>query len=68
MNINCGMIMDDISDHFPIFCISELNVSKPLKNNNELFYRENTNDNIKKFNDFLALQNWQTVYNAYNVN
>ena len=68
MNINCGIIMDDISDHFPIFLISELNVKKPLKNNKKLFYRENTNDNIKKLNDFLALQNWQSVYNAHNVN
>ena len=66
MNINCGII-DDISDYFPFF-ISELNVKKPLKNNNELFHRENSNDNIKKLNDFLALQNWQTVYNACNVN
>ena len=45
-----------------------MDVKKPLKNNNELFYRENINDNIKKLDDFLALQNWQTVYNAYNVN
>ena len=67
-NINCGIIMDDISDHFPIFCISELDVKKQLNNNNELFYRENTNDNIKKLNNFLTLQNWQTVYNANNVN
>ena len=67
MNINCGIIMDDISNYFPIFCTSELNVKKPLKNKKELFNREKTNDNIKKLNDFLALQNWQTVYNAYNV-
>ena len=40
---------------FPFF-LSELDVKKPLKNNNELFYRENTNDNIKKLNDFPALQ------------
>ena len=40
MNINCGIIMEDISDHFPIFCISELDVKKPLKNNNELFIRK----------------------------
>ena len=33
-NINCGIIMDDISDHFPIFCISELDVKKQLNNNN----------------------------------
>ena len=32
------------------------------------FYRENTNENIKKPNNFLTLQNWQTVYNAYNAN
>ena len=32
------------------------------------FYGENTNDNIMKLNDFLALQNWQTVSNADNVN
>ena len=53
-NINCGIIMEDISDHFPIFCISELDVKKPLKNNNELIYRENTNDNIKKHKNFLT--------------
>ena len=58
MNINCGMIMDDISDHFPILCISELNVKKSLKNNIELFYGEITNNNIEKLNDFLALLNW----------
>ena len=29
---------------------------------------ENTNDNIRKCNDFLALQNWQIVYNAHTVN
>ena len=37
MNINCGIIMDGISEHFPIFCISDLNVMKPLKDNNDLF-------------------------------
>ena len=37
MNINCGIIMEDINDHFPIFCISQLDVKKPLKSNNELF-------------------------------
>ena len=42
--------------YFPIFCISELDVKKQLNNNNELFYRENTNDNIKKLNNFLTLQ------------
>ena len=57
MNINCDIIMDDIRYHFPIFCMSELNAKKPLKNNNEIFCRENTNDNIKKLNDSLALQN-----------
>ena len=31
MTIFCGIIMDDGSDHFPIFCMSELNVEKPLK-------------------------------------
>ena len=67
-NINCGIVMEDISDHFPIFFISELEIKKPLKNNNERFYRENTIDNIKKLNNFLTLQNWQTVYNAYNIN
>ena len=65
MNINCGMII--LVTIFPFF-ISELDVKKPRKNNNELFYRENTNDNIKKLNDFLGLLIWQTVYNAHNVN
>ena len=60
--------MDANSDQILFLCISELNVKKPLKNNNELFYRENTNDNDKKLNDFLALKNLQTVYNVYNVN
>ena len=45
-----------------------MNERKPLRNNNELFYGENTNDNIKKLNDFLALLNWQTVCNAFNQN
>ena len=37
VNINCGIIMDDISDNFSISCMSKLNVKKPLNNNNELF-------------------------------
>ena len=44
--------MDDHSDHFPIFCVSELNVKKHSRMNNErlmTFYRKNTNDNIKGF-------------------
>ena len=62
---------------FPFF-ISELNVKKPFKNNNELhcccgllmlwtllYVVEIMKE---KLNDFLALQNWQTVSNAYNVN
>ena len=57
--------MDDISDHFPIFCMSEFDVKKPLRT---FLYRENSNDDVKKLNDFLPLQNWQTVYNAYYVN
>ena len=36
-NINCGIIMEYISDHFPIFFISELDVRKPLANNNDFF-------------------------------
>ena len=49
MNINFGIIMDDISDHFPIFYI-ELNVRKPLKNN--LYVKFKTNPTLYNANKY----------------
>ena len=56
MKINCGLIMDDISDNFPVFCIQKLNLKKTLSNSNDLFHNENTDDNTIKLIHFLVQQ------------
>ena len=60
--------MDDIGDHYHIFCKSKLDVQTTLNSNNDLSYRENTDDKIKELNHLLGLQNWLSIYNACNEN
>ena len=49
------------------FFSSKLNVSMKVQNQ-VYFKRGNKEDDIKRHNYFLSLQNWQSVYNGSNVN
>ena len=66
-DIVSGVIIADISDHFPIFSILQKDIHK--KETEQLFYlRANSEENICKLNCLLALESWHLVFGANNVN
>ena len=50
--------------------MSQANISKHKLNTDAScgIILDDISDHIKKLNDFLSLQNWQSVYNGSNVN
>ena len=62
-SLKSGIFFTDISDHFPIFGISNLNLSKSQKNERCLF-RNFNEANRTKFNDKLSHTNWNAIYNS----
>ena len=66
-NIISGVIIADISDHFPIFSILQKDIHK--KETEQFFnLRANSEENICKLNCLLALESWHLVFGANNVN
>ena len=57
-----GIILHDLSDHFPIMLHVNLAVNFKPPNNNSLFTRDYSRDCIVKFNNSLNLQNWSLVF------
>ena len=66
-DLSSGVIIDDTSDHCPIFCCTNF-VMKNEKVSTLIFHRMN-NDKAKKknFNHVLELENWNPAYYATNV-
>ncbi|ESN90917.1 hypothetical protein HELRODRAFT_182508 [Helobdella robusta] len=61
-----GIILSDISDHFPIFAIaskSENSNHAPVKN-----LRDLTEVSINNINNFLSNQNWNSLTSLNNIN
>ena len=68
---NCmsGVIIDDISDHLPIFCINKLNSPHHSKIVPDTLYVRQENDvNIEKMCHCFRNTNWETVLNETDVN
>ena len=59
-NYLTGIVKTDISDHFPIFFITETDVNKTRKSN-FVFKREINDVNLRKFNEALLGINWTSV-------
>jgi len=60
-NIKVGILITDISDHFPIFLSSELN--EPVRQADKISYRQGNTTNIRKFTQSLSEIVWSDVLN-----
>ena len=67
----CGLLVNDISDHLPIFEMLFDTSVDTLDNRRPLMYREKSFSNIEKFKNELTSVNWTELpnyndpYNAY---
>ena len=59
-NYLTGIVKTDISDHFPVFFITETHINKTSKSN-FVFKREINDVNLRKFNEALSGVNWTNV-------
>lgn len=65
-NIESGLLLNDISDHLPVFAI--YSGAPRLAERNEMIERRlRTVDNLNKFRNELSAQNWRKVYEAEEV-
>ncbi len=63
-----GIIMTDLSDHFPIFVSTDLDVPKKAKVNDHVYVRQCTSQNIEIFKKELSDVNWNEECNCGNAN
>ena len=63
----CGIIINDATDHLPIFLLSSKYASKK-ENYNYLFLRKHDELSMKKIIHKLNQENWNSVYSEDNVN
>lgn len=67
--LKCGLLCTDISDHFPVFAISDQNHNFLNQRQNKINMIRNFNEtNRMKFNDVLSNANWSVVYNSNDSN
>ena len=59
-----SILLTDISDHFPVFCISA-NALPASNNSADNYVRSYTVQNIGTFKDKLSLVNWTSVTNCF---
>ena len=62
-NITSGLLINDISDHLPIFCVCSYSDINRIPDKKYRFIRKLTEGCIKSFNNDLSLVNWETVLN-----
>ena len=62
-----GIVKTDISDHFPVFLVTDTKVNKTEKSR-FVFKREIIGDNIKIFKEKLQSVNWTSVLNNIEPN
>ncbi|KAJ8039687.1 hypothetical protein HOLleu_13768 [Holothuria leucospilota] len=56
-----GILVDDISDHFPVFTVFETSCQRKTRNT-VTYCRKYTRRNISYFQDLISNENWQHVY------
>ena len=64
-NITSGLLINDISDHLPIFCVcsySDMDINR-IPDKKYRFIRKFNEGCIKSFNNDLSLVNWETALN-----
>ena len=67
---NSGILVNDISDHLPIFTIREENLvmRKDMSMVSYIRVRNNGKKNMKTFCEQLPMESWHSVYNSVDVN
>ena len=67
---NSGILVNDLSDHLPIFSIREENlvISNDVPMVSYIKVRNKSKKNMKIFCEELVMESWQSVYSAVNVN
>ena len=70
INHNSGILVNDLSDHLPIFTIKEENlvISNDVPMVSYIKVKNKSKKNMKIFCEELVMESWQSVYNAVNVN
>ena len=66
-NLSCGVLVTDLTDHFPVFCISH--TSDP--SDPDLitsFTRRFNNKNLQHFQNSLSQLDWSVVYSSTDTN
>ena len=65
--ITGGILINDISDHLPVFIIYNYNHTNRKKNNQKEYRRMKSGEAINIFRNELLVQNWEVVYQENNV-
>ena len=66
--INSGIIVNDISDHLPVFTICNYGLTRENNNKCKIKRRIFNEDTIKNLNEDLSSTDWQAVYRGEDVN
>ena len=68
--IEAGLILNDLSDHLPVFSVIPIEVKKALSSNSQekILYRKINNFTILKLVDNLSRENWDDFYNQSDIN
>ena len=61
-----GIILSDISDHYPIFSRSSYNSNKKIISSQS--FRKVTTNNLARLNESLEDADWTEVYNTHDTN
>ena len=65
--VHSGIIKNDISDHFGIFCVLKTDLER--KSNNEYFLRRDISEsNVKKFKALMNTVDWNLITQTLNPN
>ena len=65
--VHSGIIKNDISDHFGIFCVLKTDLER--KSNNEYFPRRDISEsNVKKFKELMNTVDWNLITQTLNPN
>ena len=58
--MHCGILINDTSDHLPVFCIT----SHELKRKEKKFSTMKNHECLRILNHNLSLENWHSVYSC----
>ena len=66
--INAGIIKTDISDHFPVFLVSNTPDVDQYSESTNIYKRYNNENSIQNFKTLINNIDWNAVYQSKNPN